>query len=64
MDNPVSQQEETKEQTVTPSEVWDRLSPEVRERVMSLLGRMAYKYLLSSQRQSSKDEDGGSGGEQ
>jgi hypothetical protein len=47
MDEPVSQQEETEERTVTPADVWEQLSPDVQERACSLLRRMAYKYALA-----------------
>lgn len=50
MDEPVPQQGRTEEQTVTPAEVWDQLSPDVQARVVSLLGRMAYKYALAQLR--------------
>ena len=63
MDEPTPTQEQPDERTVTPAEVWEQLSPDVQARVMSLLGRMAYKYMLSSRQQSSKDEDCGNDGE-
>lgn len=47
MDEPISQQDEPEKRTVTPAEVWDQLSPDVRTRVLSLLARMTYKYVLT-----------------
>lgn len=47
-DEPV--QEESEEPTVTPSEVWEQLSPDVQARIISLLTRMAYKYALTQQK--------------
>jgi hypothetical protein len=49
MDEPLPQQEQPDEQkqTVTPAEVWEQLSPDLQERIVSLLGRMAYKYALA-----------------
>lgn len=58
MDEPAPQQEETQEQTVTPSEVWEQLSPDLQARITRLLARMAYKYALA-QRASLPEEDGG-----
>jgi hypothetical protein len=63
MDHPRTQQERAEEKSVTPSEVWEQLSPESQERITCLLGRMAYKYVLSSGQQLSKDEDCGNGDE-
>lgn len=57
------QQEDSEERAVKPAEVWEQLSPDVQARVVRLLGRMAYKYVLSSLQQSSKDEDCGNGDE-
>lgn len=58
MDEPEPQQERPERITVAPAEVWEQLSPEVKERVLSLLRRMAYKYALA-QSASSTDESGG-----
>jgi hypothetical protein len=58
MDEPAPQQEETQEKTVTPSEVWEQLSPDLQVRVRRLLARMAYEYALA-QRASLSEEDGG-----
>jgi hypothetical protein len=54
MDEP-ARQEDPEEKTVTPAEVWDQLSPDVQERAISLLVRMAYKYALL-QRKPVQDE--------
>jgi len=47
MDKPISPQDEPEERTVAPAEVWDQLSPEVQARAISILSRMAYKYVLA-----------------
>jgi hypothetical protein len=47
MDKPDLQQKRPEERTVTPAEVWEKLSPDVQARVVSLLGKMAYKYVLA-----------------
>lgn len=47
MDHPEAERERPEEQTVTPSEVWEQLSPDIQARVCSLLARMAYKYALA-----------------
>jgi hypothetical protein len=58
MEEPAPQQEETKGQTVAPSEVWEQLSPDLQRRITRLFARMAYKYALA-QRRSSPEKDGG-----
>ena len=62
MEDP-KQQEDSEERAVTPAEVWEQLSPDIQARVVNLLGRMAYKYVLSRLQQSSQDEDCGNGSE-
>ena len=57
MDEPTLEQEETQEQTVTPPEVWEQLSPDLQRRITRLLARMAYKYALA-QRRSSPEKEG------
>jgi hypothetical protein len=47
MDEPTSQKERPDEQIVSPSEVWDQLSPDIQSRVSGLLAKMAYKYVLA-----------------
>jgi hypothetical protein len=58
MDQPVEPGEEPEEREVSPSEVWEQLSPDLQARITRLLARMAYKYALS-QRESLPEEDGG-----
>ena len=47
MDQPVEPGEEPEEREVSPSEVWEQLSPDLQARITSLLARMAYKYALT-----------------
>jgi hypothetical protein len=49
MDDPDSQQEEPERHVITSSQVWEQLSPDVRTRVLNLLARLAYKWLLAEQ---------------
>jgi hypothetical protein len=59
MDHPETERERPEEQIVTPSEVWEQLSPDVQARVCRLLARMAYKYAMSQRRSSSAEGGGG-----
>ena len=43
----LKQQEDSEERAVAPAEVWERLSPDVQTRVVSLLGKMAFRYALA-----------------
>jgi hypothetical protein len=47
MDRPVERGEEPQEREVSPSEVWEQLSPDLQARITNLLARMACKYALS-----------------
>jgi hypothetical protein len=58
MDEPVPQQEQPEVHSATPSEIWGQLSPDLQERVTTLLGRLAYKCALARHAKLSKDEEG------
>lgn len=47
MDHPETERERPEEQIVTPSEVWEQLSPDIQARVCNLLARMIYKCALA-----------------
>ena len=54
MDQPVGRAEEPEEREVSPSEVWEQLSPDLQARIVSLLAKMAYKCALAQHRTSSE----------
>jgi hypothetical protein len=50
MDEPVSQQEDSEDCTITPAGVWERLDQVTRARVIELFARSAYNFVIAQRR--------------
>jgi hypothetical protein len=61
MDEPTPAQEQPEEQTVTPAEVWEQLSPDIQTRVVSLIAKMAYKHVMAQRELISEKSEKGAG---